>query len=347
MATISALSDKELLVSLASLNSNEVKVIGNVLLHLIEVGKRKLYASCGYPSLFTYCVEVLKYCDGTAGRRVAAARCIEKFPKLLKLFLERQLTLNTIALISKILTPENEEKIIALVSNKRQAEVESLVATYLPEKSIREGVKALPSLSLKTSSIENGIQPSSLIKEADSISKEENQHLKPVEANNEINCVQSFEVKLKARDSAVHKLHRVQELRGKHESLGELFELLLDEYLEKHSPEAREQRREQRKKQELKEQTHSNEGERSRYIPQRVRDKLYHEYSGQCAYTAPDGTRCTCRKSLQVDHIYPFGAGGTNNMENLRLLCPTHNRFMAESFYGRDYMKNNTAQGGT
>ena len=46
------------------------------------------------------------------------------------------------------------------------------------------------------------------------------------------------------------------------------------------------------------------------------------------------GMRC-----LELDHIRPFGKGGSSDPENLRLLCPTHNRHAAELHYGKEYMR--------
>jgi len=60
---------------------------------------------------------------------------------------------------------------------------------------------------------------------------------------------------------------------------------------------------------------------------------------GQCTFVAPDGTRCQCRKDLQVDHIKPFANHGPIDMSNLRLLCGGHNRLMAERTMGRHVMQ--------
>ena len=42
---------------------------------------------------------------------------------------------------------------------------------------------------------------------------------------------------------------------------------------------------------------------------------------------------------LQVDHIRPYALGGASSVENLRLLCPSHNLFMAEKVFGQDYIR--------
>lgn len=61
--------------------------------------------------------------------------------------------------------------------------------------------------------------------------------------------------------------------------------------------------------------------------------------SRQCSYVAPDGTRYCEKRHLQIDHIVPFAVGGTNEPENLRLLCPTHNRLEAEHAFTPGFVR--------
>ena len=77
----------------------------------------------------------------------------------------------------------------------------------------------------------------------------------------------------------------------------------------------------------------------SRRIPRSVKEAVFKRDCGQCCYTAPDGVRCTSRHYLQIDHIVPFATGGKTELSNLRLLCPAHNRLMAERHFGREFIK--------
>ena len=81
----------------------------------------------------------------------------------------------------------------------------------------------------------------------------------------------------------------------------------------------------------------------TRHIPEaavkdtvRIRDGYQCGY--QCSYVSPAGVRCQATKQLQYDHIYPFGKGGNHDVENIRLLCPQHNRLMAERCYGKEFV---------
>ena len=66
-----------------------------------------------------------------------------------------------------------------------------------------------------------------------------------------------------------------------------------------------------------------------RYIPSKVRHSVWMRDQGKCTYVCPKTKRrCSSDHLLQIDHIKPFSLGGTNKVDNLRLLCANHNQFM-------------------
>jgi 5-methylcytosine-specific restriction endonuclease McrA len=137
-------------------------------------------------------------------------------------------------------------------------------------------------------------------------------------------------------------------------SYGEVLLTVLREYRERHSPMTRQQRRERKgsanldshqwecddKKGSAGLHSHRRElSEHSRHIPDEVRDVVFIRDGGQCTFIAPDGTRCQCRKGLEVDHIRPFANCGNIDTSNLRLLCGGHNRLAAERAMGKSVMQ--------
>ena len=52
-----------------------------------------------------------------------------------------------------------------------------------------------------------------------------------------------------------------------------------------------------------------------------------------------NGRRCEQRTGIQIDHIVPFGLGGTHAESNLRGLCGVHNRLLAELIYGEAFIR--------
>ena len=148
-----------------------------------------------------------------------------------------------------------------------------------------------------------------------------------------------------------------------------LFDILMTEYLERHGPESRmkkrSQRRENKKKRDIatikdaknnkpaggdngavcvnrgdtgKKTRKRRSTERTRHIPQSIRDEVFVRDGGRCTFIGKNGKRCEETWNIQIDHIIPHAKGGDNSSENLRLLCPAHNRLAAEKKYGRDHM---------
>ena len=75
----------------------------------------------------------------------------------------------------------------------------------------------------------------------------------------------------------------------------------------------------------------SSDNDRSRYIPKKVREFVFHRDGGMCA-----NSECKTMISysglslvmynLEFDHIIPFARGGSNTEANVQLLCRACNR---------------------
>lgn len=72
----------------------------------------------------------------------------------------------------------------------------------------------------------------------------------------------------------------------------------------------------------------------SRHIPAPVRRAVRERDGDRCRYVDEEGRRCSARDRLEFHHRHPFGLGGDHSPNNIGLLCPTHNRFLAERDYG-------------
>jgi len=77
----------------------------------------------------------------------------------------------------------------------------------------------------------------------------------------------------------------------------------------------------------------------TRRIPVSVKREVTKRDGGQCTYIARDGTRCTEKRYLQFDHDIPYAVGGKSDANNLRLMCPAHNKLMAEEGLTKTYIK--------
>ncbi len=64
-----------------------------------------------------------------------------------------------------------------------------------------------------------------------------------------------------------------------------------------------------------------------------------------CGFVSADGRRCGERAFLQVEHLDGFARTGVHEQERLALRCAAHNLLSAERMYGRDKME--VMRGGT
>ena len=77
----------------------------------------------------------------------------------------------------------------------------------------------------------------------------------------------------------------------------------------------------------------------SRYIPAPVKREVSDRDENQCTYVNAHGRRCDERGNLQFHHDDPFARGGNHSPENIQLMCPAHNAYLAECDYGKEMMK--------
>ena len=72
----------------------------------------------------------------------------------------------------------------------------------------------------------------------------------------------------------------------------------------------------------------------SRHVPAAVKRVVSKRDQGRCAFVSPSGVRCTERGWIEFDHIRPHGDGGRATVDNVRLLCRSHNQHEARRFFG-------------
>jgi 5-methylcytosine-specific restriction endonuclease McrA len=64
----------------------------------------------------------------------------------------------------------------------------------------------------------------------------------------------------------------------------------------------------------------------------------------RCAFVSASGQRCSARSRLEFDHIEPVARGGASTVENVRLVCRSHNQHAAESAFGIEFMERKRAE---
>lgn len=230
----------------------------------------------------------------------------------------RDVSVTSICQFASILDDENKESVLGRVKGASWRDVELVAREYRPPVELRD--RMMPVRAATQDGVENMVF-----------------------------------VQFLARDEYAAVFDDVRNLMPGAMTCGDICLTVFREYLARHSPIARQKRRDinkgaasldshhresSPKKRSAGLHSHRREpNESSHHIPDVVRDVILIRDGGQCTFVAPDGTRCQCRKDLQVDHIKPFANHGPIDMSNLRLLCGGHNRLMAERTMGRHVMQ--------
>jgi 5-methylcytosine-specific restriction endonuclease McrA len=138
---LSGLSDASLIERIHTLGELDRRLTVTLLLHLCEFDSRRLFETLGYPSLFAYCVEVLRYSEDVACKRIAAARITSQYPTVVEMLSSGKLSVSGLVIIGPSLTADNHEAVLSAAAGKSKRELEVLAATLLPGRPIADRLK--------------------------------------------------------------------------------------------------------------------------------------------------------------------------------------------------------------
>ncbi len=131
--TLTNLSDEELLSSLSAVYMQTRRLLGRLLLHLIEVEARRLDLRSACSSLYDFCQRRLGMSESEAVRRIEAARLVRRFPTLLGYIERGELHMTALLLLRRALTDDNIEELVAAAAGKTKREVQELLAARAPK----------------------------------------------------------------------------------------------------------------------------------------------------------------------------------------------------------------------
>lgn len=290
MARIQGLSNSELKVAIEKLVQDERTTTASVVEHLAEVDRRKLYIDWGFTSLYEYLTKHLKYSESSAYRRMQAARTVQQMPEIKKDLKDGTLKLSQISLAQTVFRKEE------------QATGEIF--------SVQEKRLVLQELKHKTA-----IQTQQILSQHTS---------QPVGVRTLTKYCgdESVHVSLRIPDGLMKKLDRVKELYSHiapHGELIQILELMADDVIRKRDPLKRGTRTGAT-------QSFAASEVKIQAVSRTTRTMIF-KRDQSCQHRNPDGSKCGSRFQLEIDHIQPKFAGGTDEPSNLRLLCRTHNRF--------------------
>ncbi len=315
------LDDRQLLWQTKKLVSTERELLTNILRHLREVERRKLFCDLGYGSLFEYAVKDLKYSDGQAGRRIQALRLTREIPETMKKLETGELSLSNVSQAQSFFREVNKSK----HGKPMKTSEKKAVLKKLENKSRREGQKELAK-----------IHPVAVLPK---------ERERPItESQSEVRFVMDKSVKKK-----LEELRALLGPKGADMNFAELFEYLTDVGLKELKA-----KKFGKKRSEQKCESNDNLSDRSRsvssmkaiatppaekkktnnnrYVSKENVYKIWRRDHGRCS-------NCGSRVNLNIDHVEPIAIGGRSEPDNLRILCFNCNQRAAMKSFGVEFME--------
>jgi 5-methylcytosine-specific restriction endonuclease McrA len=326
-ASLSTLSDHDLLTHLAHAVRQERLATADVVALLMEVDARKLYAQQSCSSLFTYCVQKLHLSEHAAYLRIEAARAARRFPAILAHLRDGSMHLTAVSLVAPHLTDANHSEVLAAATHKSKRDVEQLVARLRPKPDVPASIRKLPTSQLK-------VEPEPpVFVHAPAVDRptvtgvieaprvHRSAGIKPL-------APERFKVQFTVSRETHDKLRQAQDLLRHVIPNGDpaaIFDRALTVLLAEatktkcaatdHPRPARMSNR------------------HSRHIPAPVKREVWRRDAGRCAFSGEQG-RCGETGHLEFHHVMPYARGGPTTVENLELRCRAHNVYEAEQLFG-------------
>ena len=429
---LTTVPDDELIRRLAELLRDSRCTEADLVAHIGEVDRRRLYARSASPSMFRYCIHVLQLSEPEAYLRIVAARAARKHPVLLAMLADGRLHLSGIAKLAPHLTRENRDALLGRATHRSKRQIEELIAEICPRPDVPSLVRKLPGgigqeplppparfpargedraaegvvelseargreradgapadrIELDLAGVSasrpsaGGVPLLVSLAGAEASSKPE---LRPGGVGS-LRCVveplapSRYKVQFTASAQLKDKLERLQALLRSEVpdgDLGAVIEKAVTEKLDRlearrfaktrtparataavqpstapqtptitHVTTAPQPAIQTQTQAQTQAATAAASTPRSstlpppvarghvRHIPAAIRRAVHQRDAGRCRYVDETGRRCPERHRLEYHHIHPFGMGGAHTSENLRLMCRTHNSYLAEHDYG-------------
>jgi hypothetical protein len=266
----------------------ERRLLADILTHLKEVERCKLFADYRRTSLFDYAIKELGYSEDQAQRRIEAIRLLKDLPEIAPAIRDGRLTITNIAQANQFFRhtqPTRAERVAfkTSIENKTKREVEREIASRAPELPRTERTRATTASKSQLT----------------------------LELPNE-----TLEMISQLKGALSHKYPNM--------TTAELITLLARDKLSELGPELTAAPSDAARPAPagMPTTTATTAGtnpKRSRHIPRPIRRTIHTQAQHKCA-------NCSSQHALEADHIRPFVQGGTHAPKNLRVLCRNCNQ---------------------
>ena len=342
----SSLDSAALARRLGELAGREREVQVEFLLHLAEFDTRRAWAEEGYGSLWDYLLRVLHLREGAAFRRIAAMRVLRRLPVIAEALRDGRLCLSTVAVLGPLLTEANVGELVARGAYLTKAEVERLVVTIQPRTAPKDGLRRLPSKQAQPREPSAPVDAPSTpaVSAASAPPTPASLQLAPPPSRATLEPVTADTYSLRVTvDAALEKeIEELKALLSHKIPNGDLTAVVREAVqcaLEKHRKRKGASEPSRKRKCPVAAKAARKPVGGREPISAAVRREVRKRDEGRCTWRGPDGQRCGSTWQVELDHIRPAALGGPSTVENLRLLCRSHNALSAEHAFGREHME--------
>ncbi|HEX4922651.1 MAG TPA: HNH endonuclease [Bdellovibrionales bacterium] len=329
---LSCFSETELVDGLKARVQTERKITAEIIAFIREIDRRRTYLDHGVTSLFAFLTDVIGYSRSAAQRRLEAARLSDEIPQMHEALKSGELNLSHVSLLARALKQKEKEGATPVTATAKHELIEKLKGQSIEQSELI--VTQELDLSLKTHDVCR-------------YQKDESIRAEMTFTKSELSEIE------RAKSLLSHQLRNPE--------LSELFMFLVRDLLKKRDPLKKPVRRPPRavSPRTTPDSVHTAQQDRDEkinsfrtstkahfcksygnvytikknkraYIPSEIIRAL-HQRDRTCRWIDPrTGNTCGSAYQLQCDHIVPLWAGGTNDADNLQLLCSAHNRLKYE-----------------
>ena len=354
MSALKGVSHARLLTRLRELVVRDHIHEAELIAHLAEVDARRLYLEQACPSMFDYCVRVLRFAEGVAYKRIAVARAAREFPELLAAIERGELHLTAASLIAPHLNRECAVAWLKAARHKTAREIKQWIADRKPKDHVKASVRKVVERRLvldvpKGAEVGGAIRsgalrlrdPASCVAAPQrAVRAAANDMTKRSGASSEPLGGNRYSVRVTI-DSVAHD--EMQELRAllRHQipdgDVAKIVERAIHALLEQ----ARKQKRgacSARTPVTTPTRTDAPSKRPARKIPTAIRRAVWERDRGRCSFKSREGRRCGTRDFLEFHHHVPWARCQQHRESNIHLRCRAHNLHAAELDFGASYM---------
>jgi hypothetical protein len=251
-------------------------------------------------------------------------------PQVLEELRSGTIHLTGLFLLAHHLTQENYEAVMSEARGQSKRQIEQLIAARAPKPDVPQRLCQLPEQALLASTVPTNGQGATAIcpgtgpapgPGASGVAAAVPGKLAPLSPSRWL-------VQFTASAELRQKIEKARELLSHalpSGDLANLFERALDELIERET---------KRRLGAGKPRQRRPLAPGSRHVPVEVARQVWQRDGYQCTFTDTQGRRCSSRRFLTLEHRQPFALGGAPSVDNLCLLCASHNAHSARQVFG-------------